>query len=31
MRELKVNGIYKHFLGDLYLVVGIANHSETKE
>lgn len=31
MRELKVNGIYKHFKGDLYLVVGIANHSETKE
>lgn len=31
MRELKVNGIYKHFKGDHYLVVDIANHSETKE
>ena len=31
MRELKINGIYKHFKGDYYLVVDIANHSETKE
>lgn len=31
MRELKVNGIYKHFKGDYYLIVDIANHSETKE
>lgn len=31
MRELKINGIYKHFKGDHYLVVDIANHSETKE
>ena len=31
MRELKINGIYKHFKGDNYLVVDIANHSETKE
>lgn len=31
MNELKVNGIYKHFKGDYYLVVDVANHSETKE
>lgn len=31
MRELKINGIYKHFKGDYYLVVDIANDSETKE
>jgi len=31
MRELKINGIYKHFKGDLYLVENIAIHSETKE
>ena len=29
--ELKVNGIYKHFKGDYYLVIDIANDSETKE
>ena len=31
MREIKINGIYKHFKGDHYLVVDVANHSETKE
>ena len=31
MRELKINGTYKHFKGDYYLIVDIANHSETKE
>lgn len=31
MRELKINGIYKHFKGDYYLVVDVANHCETKE
>ena len=31
MQELKINGIYKHFKGDYYLVVDIANCSETKE
>lgn len=31
MNELKVNGIYKHFKGDYYLVEGIVLHSETKE
>lgn len=28
---LKINGIYKHFKGDYYLVENIAIHSETKE
>lgn len=30
-RELKVNGIYKHFKGDSYIVEDVAIHSETKE
>ena len=31
MRELKINGVYKHFKGNSYLVVDVANHSETYE
>lgn len=31
MRELKINGIYKHFKGDYYLVIDIGKHSESKE
>ena len=31
MRELRKGSIYKHFKGDLYLVIDIAIHSETKE
>lgn len=31
MNELKINGIYRHFKGDYYLVEGIVIHSETKE
>ncbi|MDO4282081.1 MAG: DUF1653 domain-containing protein [Clostridia bacterium] len=31
MRNIKINGVYKHFKGDLYLVTDIAKHSETKE
>lgn len=31
MRELKINGIYRHFKGDYYLVQDIAKDSETKE
>lgn len=31
MESLKINGIYKHFKGDYYLVIDIAYHSETKE
>ena len=31
MREIKINGIYRHFKGDYYLVQDVAIHSETKE
>ena len=31
MNVLKVNGIYRHFKGDYYLVVDVAFDSETKE
>lgn len=31
MQELKINGIYKHFKGDYYLVEDIAKDSETKK
>ena len=31
MREIKPNTIYKHFKVDLYLVIDIATHSETRE
>lgn len=31
MNEVKVNRIYKHFKGNLYLVEDIAIHSETNE
>lgn len=31
MREIQINRIYKHFKGDYYLVVDVANDSETKE
>ena len=31
MRELKINGIYKHVKGDLYWVENSALNSETKE
>ena len=29
--DLVINGIYKHFKGDLYMVEDIVLHSETKE
>ncbi len=29
MQEIKINRIYKHFKGDLYLVEDFATHSET--
>ncbi|MGM9971620.1 MAG: DUF1653 domain-containing protein [Anaeroplasmataceae bacterium] len=29
--ELKINGIYKHFKGDYYIVIDTCIHSETKE
>ena len=28
MNRLKINGIYKHFKGDYYLVIGEAQYSE---
>lgn len=31
MREIKINGIYKHFKGKYYLVIDVAYDSETKE
>ena len=31
MRELKINGIYKHFKRNLYKVINVAFDSETKE
>lgn len=31
MNELKINGVYKHFKGDYYIVLDVAIHSETKE
>ena len=29
--QIKINGVYKHFKGDLYIVLGIATHSETAQ
>ena len=31
MNELKLNRVYRHFKGDLYLVEDICEHSETGE
>lgn len=31
MRKLKINGIYRHFKGDLCLVIDVALDSETLE
>ena len=31
MRELKIKGVYKHFKGDLYLVIDTVINSETEE
>lgn len=31
MNELKINGIYKHYKGDYYIVEDICFHSETEE
>ena len=31
MRDLLIGHIYRHFKGDLYLVEGVAKHSETLE
>lgn len=31
MNKIKINRIYRHFKGDLYLVEDVAEHSETGE
>jgi hypothetical protein len=31
MNDIKINGIYKHYKGDLYIVEDIAYNSETEE
>ncbi|MBQ7105550.1 MAG: DUF1653 domain-containing protein [Bacilli bacterium] len=31
MKDIKINGIYKHYKGDYYIVLDIAYHSETLE
>jgi hypothetical protein len=31
MNKLKINGVYKHFKGDLYIVVDVALDCENKE
>ncbi len=31
MDRLKINGVYRHFKGDYYLLTDVAIHSETKE
>jgi hypothetical protein len=31
MNKLKINGVYKHYKGNKYKVLGVARHSETLE
>ena len=31
MNKVQINRVYRHFKGDLYLVEGVAEHSETGE
>lgn len=31
MRKIKVNGIYRHFKGNYYIVLGLAKDSETEK
>lgn len=31
MRKIKINGIYKHFKGNYYIVIDIATDSESNE
>ena len=31
MREIKINGVYRHFKGNYYIVLDVATNSETEE
>lgn len=31
MRKIKINGVYRHFKGNYYIVLDIGVHSETEE
>ena len=31
MNELKINGVYKHFKGDYYIVIDVATYSEDEK
>jgi len=31
MKEIKLNGIYKHYKGNVYKVIALGKHSETCE
>lgn len=31
MKNIVINGIYRHYKGNLYKVLGLAKHSETEE
>ncbi len=31
MNKIKINGIYRHFKGDYYIVIDVVSYSETKE
>ena len=31
MRKIRINGVYKHFKGNYYIVIDIATDSETNE
>ena len=31
MEDIVINGVYKHYKGNLYKVLGFAKHSETNE
>lgn len=31
MKNIIINGIYRHYKGNLYKVLGLAKHSETEE
>ena len=31
MREVKISGVYRHFKGNYYIILGLGKHSETCE